>query len=121
MNQILYDCNANSEVLKINNKNIVSYNNPNSTSIDYADLQSNYFAQNVKHIKWYKVIFFTALILLIFFIILFLIRLYENIKNEEISKKLTSSYSISTMFSNSLSNNYSTNIVDNPPFVIRNN
>ena len=116
MNQILYNCNKNSKVLKINDKEIVSYNNTSNPFLSYVDLQSDYFSCHIKKIKWYKVIFFTALFLLIFFIILFLIRLYE-----EISKKLTSSYSVSTMFSNSLTSSYSTDMVDNTPFVIRNN
>ena len=121
MNQILYNCNKNSKVLKINDKEIVSYNNTSNPFLSYVDLQSDYFSCHIKKIKWYKAIFFTALFLLIFFIILFLIRLYENIQNEEISKKLTSSYSVSTMFSNSLTSSYSTDMVDNTPFVIRNN
>ena len=109
MNQILNNCN-------LNNKK-EAFNMDNSQSNNYR----NNFTLSIKYIKWYKVIFFTSLILLIIFLLLFFIRLYKNIKNEEFSKKLISSYSISTMYSNVNSNDYSSISTESTPFVIRNN
>ena len=96
MNQILYNYNMNNMMIPKNNYKVH------------------------KKVKWYKIVFFTSLILLIFFIVLFFIRVYKNNQNEIISKKLTSSYSISTMYSN-INNNYTVSKANDTPFVIRNN
>lgn len=77
MNQILYNCDWNKNIETNNSKNL----------------------DNKKSSNIYKIVFFSSVILLAFFVILLLFRLYENNKNEEISKKLTSSYSISTLYS----------------------
>lgn len=69
----------------------------------------------------YKLIFYFALLMTIFFIVIFFIRYFQNIQNEEISKKLTDSYFISTLYANNT--NYTTTRVQDyeEPFVIRNN
>ena len=97
MNQILYNCNWNKNIEANNSKNL---NNKKSNDI-------------------YKIVFFSSVILLALFVILLLFRLYENNKNEEISKKLTSSYSISTMYSGQSEINSSTAYVEkSSPFII---
>ncbi len=109
MNQILYN---NSKDSKITKTNIAISSAPNySTTV----------STNILQIKWYKVIFFISLFCLAFFMILLFIRLYKNFENEEISRKLTSSYSISTMYSNANTANYTSQTVESTPFVIRNN
>ena len=69
----------------------------------------------------YMLIFYFALLMAIIFIVIFFIRYFQNIQNEEISKKLTDSYFISTMYANNT--NYTTTKVQDyeEPFVIRNN
>ncbi len=118
MNQILYDYN-----LEICNKTMVTNRSKiaskKSTNLQLEQL--DYLNQNSRYIKWYKIIFFISLFLLIIFIILFFMRLYNNSQNEEISKKLTSSYSISTMYSNVDTNEYNSPIINSTPFVIRDN
>lgn len=108
-----------------NNKNTLNeIKDINNTEIFFNKIKSpqlNYLTQNVKHIKWYKIVFFISLFLLIFFVFLLFTRLYKNKQNEKISKKLTSSYSISTMYSVTNTTDYNTPIVNNTPFVIRNN
>lgn len=108
-----------------NNKNTLNeIKDINNTENFYNKIKSpqlNYLTQNVKHIKWYKIVFFISLFLLIFFVFLLFTRLYKNKQNEKISKKLTSSYSISTMYSVTNTTDYNTPIVNNTPFVIRNN
>lgn len=97
MNQILYNCDW--------NKNIETNNSKNS--------------DNKKSSNIYKIVFFSSVILLAFFVILLLFRLYENNKNEEISKKLTSSYSISTLYSTQNEILSSTEYIEkSSPFVI---
>ncbi len=97
MNQILYNCDW--------NKNIETNNSKNSDNKKSNDI--------------YKIVFFSSVILLAFFVILLLFRLYENNKNEEISKKLTSSYSISTLYSAQNEINSSTTYIEgSSPFVI---
>ena len=128
MNQIL--CNKNLKLSSktnnmSNNKNTLNeIKDINNTEIFFNKIKSpqlNYLTQNVKHIKWYKIVFFISLFLLIFFVFLLFTRLYKNKQNEKISKKLTSSYSISTMYSVTNTTDYNTPIVNNTPFVIRNN
>lgn len=69
----------------------------------------------------YKLIFYFALLMAILFIIIFFIRYFQNIQNEEISKKLTDSYFISTLYANN-TNYTATKVQDyEEPFVIRNN
>ena len=118
MNQILYNYN-----LEICNKTMVTDRNKialkNSTNLKLT--QSDWWSKSTRYVKWYKIMFFISLFLLIFFIILFFIRLYNNSQNEEISRKLTASYSISTMYSNENTNEYNSQIKNNTPFVIRNN
>ena len=97
MNQILYNYNMNNMMIPKNNYKVS------------------------KKIKWYKIIFFASLILLTFFIVLFLVRVYKNKQNELISKKLTTSYSISTMYSNVNTSDYTISKTNGTPFVIRNN
>ena len=68
----------------------------------------------------YKIIFTICLVLLISFVFIFINKLYENSKNEQISKILTDSYSISTLYSDN--NNYDISNAENTsPFIIRNN
>lgn len=108
MNQILYEHDK-----KINEKikNVLEEATPM--------LQENTFIEsNAKRNKLYKTIFFSSLILLAFFIVLLLIRLYKINENEEISKRLTSSYSISTLYTNNNNVNYSTTYSTTAPFVI---
>ena len=118
MNQILYNCDWNNErhinISKdfVSSSAVLRHQKPLITSKENKSTNSD---------RWYKIIFYVSLFFLIFFVALFLIRLYKNSKNEEISKKLTSSYSISTMYTNSDTNNYSTTYDENVPFVIRNN
>lgn len=96
MNQILYNCDWNKNIETNNFKNL----------------------DNKKSNDVYKIVFFSSIILLAFFIILLLFRLYESNKNEEISKKLTSSYSISTLYSFQNEINSSTYVEEASPFVI---
>lgn len=107
MNQILYNCNCNEKIYA-----------KNSTVREGENSAGNI---SVKSNKWYKLVFYASLFLLIFFIFLFFVRLNENSRNEKISKKLTSSYSITTMYSNSSTNSYSTVDSQSTPFVIRDN
>ena len=97
MNQILYNCDWNKNIETNNSKNL----------------------DNKKSNDIYKIVFFSSVILLAFFVILLLFRLYENNKNEEISKKLTSSYSISTLYlgQNEI-NSSSAYVEETSPFVI---
>lgn len=97
MNQILYNCDWNKNIETNNSKNL----------------------DNKKSSNIYKIVFFSSVILLAFFVILLLFRLYENNKNEEISKKLTSSYSISTLYSTQNEILSSTEYIEkSSPFVI---
>lgn len=97
MNQILYNCDWNKNIETNNSKNL----------------------DNKKSSDIYKIVFFSSVILLAFFVILLLFRLYENNKNEEISKKLTSSYSISTLYSTQNEILSSTEYIEkSSPFVI---
>lgn len=97
MNQILYNCDWNKNIETNNSKNL----------------------DNKKSNDIYKIVFFSSVILLAFFVILLLFRLYENNKNEEISKKLTSSYSISTLYSTQNEILSSTEYIEkSSPFVI---
>lgn len=97
MNQILYNCDWNKNIETNNSKNL----------------------DNKKSSNIYKIVFFSSVILLAFFVILLLFRLYENNKNEEISKKLTSSYSISTLYSTQNEIISSTEYIEkSSPFVI---
>ena len=73
---------------------------------------------NKKYKFIYKALFFLFIIIVFISISFVYIKLIENKKNEQISKKLTDSYSITTLYSNNIE--YTTNI-DNDPFVIRNN
>ena len=115
MNQILYNNSKDSKILIKNNS---------KTSTPSKISNSNYkstISTSILQIKWYKVIFFISLFSLAFFIILLFIRLYKNFENEEIAKKLTSSYSISTLYSNTNTANYTSQTIESTPFVIRNN
>lgn len=68
------------------------------------------------------IFFYFSIIALSIFTILTVIKLYKAKENEQISKKLTESYTISTLYSDSNNINYSVNIEEeNEPFVIRNN
>lgn len=110
MNQILYE---HDKKIDEKVKNVLEEATPM--------LQENTFIEsNAKRNKLYKTIFFSSLILLAFFIVLLLIRLYKINENEEISKRLTSSYSISTLYTNNNNNNvnYSTTYSSTAPFVI---
>lgn len=79
MNQILMNNDKNniSDSFKLNNK-IICKKNPNS---------------------FYKLIFFSSIILLCLFVFILFIKFYQSEKNEQISKKLTDSYTISTLYS----------------------
>ena len=69
----------------------------------------------------YRIIFFTLLICICTASIFFLLKIYEANQNQILSQKLTESYSISTLYSNSIS--YTAESVDalesQDPFVIR--
>ena len=69
-----------------------------------------------KKTNLYKVIFFSSIFLLLVSIFFLFIKLYQNFKNEQISKKLNTSYSVSTLYSENM---ISTDQMQNfEPFVI---
>lgn len=72
-------------------------------------------ANNYRKLKSYKILF--IILLFIIFILLFslFIKLNKNDVDEQISKKLSSSYSVSTLYSD---NSTITTTLDNDPFVI---
>lgn len=72
-------------------------------------------ANNYRKLKSYRILF--IILLFIIFILLFslFIKLNKNDVDEQISKKLSSSYSISTLYSD---NSTITTTLDNDPFVI---
>lgn len=98
MNQILFNANS-------NNTNIINYNNH----------------KNKHFFRWYKLMFVVSLLLLVLSVLLLFIRLYHSSKNEDISKKLTTAYSVSTMYSNSLNQTPVATTNNTIPFVIRDN
>lgn len=129
MNQIIYNCDWNNKMnikkINRNKKNILKLNKKDRKDIYTLNKNGQKIGNdsfinfnNKNSTKTYKSIFFSSVILLSFFIVLLLIRLYESNKNAEISKKLTSSYSISTLYSNLNTNNYYTTYDENVPFVI---
>lgn len=68
----------------------------------------------------YKIIFYSSIFLLIISIIILFIRVYQGNLNEQISKKLTDSYTISTLYA--ANNNYNPIVIEETtPFVIRHN
>ena len=72
-------------------------------------------ANNYRKLKSYRILF--IILLFIIFILLFslFIKLNKNDVDEQISKKLSSSYSVSTLYSD---NSTITTTLDNDPFVI---
>lgn len=73
---------------------------------------------NVKNNFFYKFIFTFSVVILIFLILWFFYKAYITIQNDRISKKLITSYSISTLFSNDSSYKVEQQNINNP-FVIR--
>lgn len=88
MNQILY-----------NNKSTMS--NPSS---------------NIKEKKFFKILFIISIFMLFIFGIFLFIKAYKSAQNEQISRKLNSAYSVSTLYSNSSVTPI--NIEKQEPFVI---
>lgn len=103
MNQIIFHS------IKENKINIQNSNQmPNKHKKDNEKKSNN---------KWYKITFAISAILALIFVIVFFIRLYNMNKNESISKQLSDSYSISTLYSNTTSN-YEVTPTESSPFVI---
>ena len=82
------------------------------------DLKKNNNISNSNNFKnqKYKILFIIFSIMAVIFLIILFIKLYLDNKNEEIAKKLTKSYSISTLYSNSM--DYSTQTQSTTPFII---
>ena len=88
----------------------------------YNNNDKNIFiSNNKKNSIIYKSIFYFSISFAVFLIFLLIIRYYQNMQNEQISKKLADSYFISTLYSNSTT--YSANKMKDyeTPFVIRHN
>ena len=101
MNQIIFNSISKNKVNIQNSNQMPDKHNKNKTSNN----------------KWYKITFIISAILAFIFIGIFMFRLYSNNQNEKLSKLLTESYSISTLYSNNI-NNYEVTPTDNSPFVI---
>lgn len=71
---------------------------------------------NGRNNRIYKILLFAAILILIFLFGFISIRTYKNIQNEQLSIKLNSSYSVSTLYSNN--SIVSPAIKENDPFVI---
>lgn len=69
--------------------------------------------------NFFKFLFSFCIIILVFFTLWFFYKAYKSNQNETISQKLITSYSISTLFSNSTSYEAETQETSEP-FVIRN-
>lgn len=83
--------------------------------IDFKKNNNISNSNNLKKQK-YKIVFIIFSIMAVIFLIILFIKLYLDNKNEEIAKKLTKSYSISTLYSNSM--DYSTQTQSTTPFII---
>lgn len=83
--------------------------------IDFKKNNNISNSNNFKNQK-YKILFIIFSIMAVIFLIILFIKLYLDNKNEEIAKKLTKSYSISTLYSNSI--DYSTQTQSTTPFII---
>ena len=101
MNQIIFNSISKNKINIQNSNQMPDKHNKNKTSNN----------------KWYKITFIISAILAFIFIGIFMFRLYSNNQNEKLSKLLTESYSISTLYSNDI-NNYEVTPTDNSPFVI---
>lgn len=71
---------------------------------------------NFQKNKSYKILLFVTILILICLSSFLFIRQYKNMQNEQLSQKLNSSYSVSTLYSNNLGNSPSIN--ETVPFVI---
>ena len=70
---------------------------------------------NHKKLKSYKILFITLLLIIFILFSALFIKINKNNMDEQISKKLSSSYSVSTLYSD---NSTITTTLDNDPFVI---
>lgn len=71
---------------------------------------------NNKYYKLYKLLFFFSIFMLFFFFTNLFIKLYRDYQNELISKKLNSSYSVSTLYNQN--NTLDLDIQNYEPFII---
>ena len=101
MNQIIFNSISKNKINIQNSNQMPDKHNKNKTSNN----------------KLYKITFIISAILAFIFIGIFMIKLYSNNPHEKLSKLLTESYSISTLYSNNI-NNYEVTPTDNSPFVI---
>ena len=116
MNQILFFRKnfKNSKNFKINdeknfNDKNLNYNNFNDNiNNDVNNLKENNNLNNTQknNTKYkyltIKTIFFILILIIITFLLILFFRMYNSFQNEELSKKLNSSYSISTLYSNNI-------------------
>lgn len=78
--------------------------------------RNNQGNSNFQKNKLYKILLLVAIIILVFLSSFLFVKQYINIKNEQLSKKLNSSYSVSTLYSNNSVIHPSIN--ETVPFVI---
>ena len=97
--------------------NQILMNNEKNKMSDDIELNNQLFVKKDCNLI-YKIIFFSSIILLCVFVFILFIKIYQGGKNEQISKKLTDSYTISTLYSTN--SNYTPMIIEESvPFVIR--
>lgn len=97
--------------------NQILMNNDKSSKSDNLELNNKIIIKKDPNLI-YRVIFFSSIILLCIFVFILFIKFYQSGKNEQISKKLTDSYTISTLYSTNT--NYTPIVIEETePFVIR--
>lgn len=97
--------------------NQILMNNDKSSKSDNLELNNKIIIKKDSNLI-YRIIFFSSIILLCVFVFILFIKFYQGGKNEQISKKLTDSYTISTLYSTN--SNYTPMVIEESvPFVIR--